>query len=246
MIFLNEDKLRALIKLHIDYRLNNLALENWISGMKLSSEDLEWMQRVQLEWHQRLKPNSTHLGHHLFDVPMRLAQTAVNDARLYADRFEALRYFSKGGRVAEVGTQAGWYAEKISETVAPDELHLFDLDFELLKLERPEFSRRPNITLHQGDSSKKLAMLPDNYFDWIYIDGDHALEGVRKDAAVAVRKIKMNGILVFNDYTPWSIMELSDYGVMPIVHELLHGSEWKVAYLALHRQMYCDLAIKRA
>jgi hypothetical protein len=214
--------------------------------MKLNSENLQWMQRVQLEWHQRLKPNSTHLGQHLFDVPMRLPQAAVNDARLYADRVEALRYFPKGGRVAEVGTLAGWYAEKIFKEVVPSELHLFDLDFKLLTVERPEISQRSNIMLHQGDSSKKLAMLPDGYFDWIYIDGDHELEGVRKDAAVAVHKIKLDGILVFNDYTPWSIIELNDYGVMPIVHELLHGGEWKVAYFALHRQMYCDIAICRA
>jgi predicted O-methyltransferase YrrM len=213
--------------------------------MKLSPENEQWMIKTQLEWHERLKPASTLLGQHLFEVPAKLTQAAVNDARLFADRIEALQYFPKGGRVAEVGTQAGWYAQRMVETLAPHELHLFDLDFSLLEAERPELASRSEVSLHKGDSSEMLNRLPDGYFDWIYIDGDHNIDGVRRDAAIAVRKVRPNGVLVFNDYTPWSIMELNDYGVMPVVNELLQNGEWKVAYFTFHQHMYCDMAIRR-
>jgi protein-L-isoaspartate O-methyltransferase len=213
--------------------------------MKLSPENLQWMIDTQREWHARLKPSSTHLGQHLFEVPAKLTQGAVNDARLFADRVEALQYFAKGGRVAEVGTQAGWYAQRIVETLAPNELHLFDLDFRLLEAERAALAELNEVTMHTGDSSKMLDRLPDAYFDWIYVDGDHNIDGVKRDAAVAVHKVKQDGILVFNDYTPWSIMELNDYGVMPVVNALLQSGEWKVAYFTFHQHMYCDMAIRR-
>ena len=214
--------------------------------MKLSPDNLQWMIKTQREWHERLKPNSTHLGQHLFDVPAKLTQVAVQDARLFADRVEALQYFGNSERVAEVGTQAGWYAQRILEALAPTELHLFDLDFALLEAERPALLARSDITTHTGDSSYMLSRLPDQYFDWIYIDGDHNIEGVKRDTNVAIRKVKQDGILVFNDYTPWSIMELNDYGVMPVVNALIQSGEWKVVYFTFHQHMYCDIAIRRA
>lgn len=138
------------------------------------------------------------------------------------------------------GMRTGFFTQ-----LAPRDLHLFDLDFSPLRIDHPEMLAMPNVTIHEGNSSSNLRKLSDHYFDWIYIDGDHELEGVEKDAAVALRKIKPDGILVFNDYTPWSILELSDYGVMPVVNSLCNQG-WKIVYFALHRQMYCDIAIQRA
>ena len=111
---------------------------------------------------------------------------------------------------------------------------------------RAPLAAHANVRLHLGDSSTELAKLPDRYFDWIYIDGDHSLEGVRRDAAVAAAKIKPDGVLVFNDYTVWSVLEFTDYGIVPVVNELLASGEWEMVYIALHPLMYCDVAIRRA
>lgn len=213
--------------------------------MKLSPEDANWFAQVQGEWMRRVKPHQEPLGRHVFDVPPKLEQSAVEGATLYADRVEAMKSLPRGGCVAEVGTQTGWFAERIVDHLRPRELHLFDLSFDLLDAQRPALRARPEVVIHHGDSSQQLALLPDGHFDWIYVDGDHGLEGVKRDAAVAVHKIKRDGILVFNDYTPWSIMELADYGVMPVVNGLLASGEWQVRYLALHPHMYCDIAIAR-
>lgn len=41
----------------------------------------------------------------------------------------------------------------------------------------------------------------------IYIDADHSYEGVKKDISVACRKVKHDGILIFNDYIYWSYLD---------------------------------------
>ena len=169
----------------------------------------------------------------------------MRGARVFASRFDALDTLPRNGVVAEVGTQAGLFAERILLATTPASLHLFDVEFDTLRQERPAVADDSRVTLHLGDSSSELSCCPDASFDWIYIDGDHALDGVRKDTAVAIAKVKPGGILVFNDYTVWSIMELADYGVVPVVNELLVGGEWEMLYLALHPLMYCDVGLKR-
>lgn len=213
--------------------------------MKLSTDDAAWFAQVQNDWMRRIKPHEQPLGRHVFHVPAKIDQSSVDGAVLFSDRVEALRALPKGGCVAEVGTQTGWFAERIVDRIKPRELHLFDLTFELMDEQRPELRARSDVFIHQGNSSDMLAAIPDGHFDWIYIDGDHSHAGVERDTAVAVNKIRHDGILVFNDYTPWSIMELSDYGVMPAVNGLLASGEWRVVYLALHPHMYCDIAITR-
>jgi len=214
--------------------------------MKLTDEQRTWFDSVRRQWFERIAPNAGLHGAHVLDVPARLPQAAMSRARVFADRMAALPTLPANAVVAEIGTETGWFAEQVLAALDPRELHLFDLEFDTLRGARPALADHPRVRLHQGDSPGELAKLPDRYFDWIYIDGDHTLEGVRRDAEVAVAKVKSDGILVFNDYTVWSILELTDYGVVPIVNELLASGEWEMVHIALHPLMYCDVAIRRA
>lgn len=213
--------------------------------MKLNPEQKAWLAEAQQEFLTRLKPSSSPLGSHLFDVADRIPEHALSTARIFGTRAAALKLLPSGGTVAEVGTQAGHFARRILDELKPDRLHLFDLEFETLRSSNPAVASDDRVTLHQGDSSTALAALTDRSFDWIYIDGDHEIEGVRRDRDVAVLKLKPDGILVFNDYTVWSPMEMTDYGVVPVVNAMLASGEWEVLYLALHPLMYCDIAIRR-
>ena len=52
----------------------------------------------------------------------------------------------------------------------------------------------------KGYSEKEIPKLQDNYFDIIYVDGNHEEEYVYKDAILCYNKLKKNGYIIFDDY----------------------------------------------
>jgi predicted O-methyltransferase YrrM len=179
----------------------------------------------------------------VFTVPRWLTQDKVKNCKVFCDREEMTEHLLKGGIVAEVGTDKGHFAKMICNVVKPRELHVFDLTFE--RMERIESSA---VILHEGDSSTEMAKLRGNkpgWFDWIYIDGDHSYEGVVKDIEQAVRLIKPDGLLIFNDYTIYSPLENSQIGVKRAVNDLLLDEGFEMVLYALHSLGYCDVAVRR-
>lgn len=177
----------------------------------------------------------------------------VKNCRVVENRFKMLEFLPKNSVVAEVGTQYGEFAEKILATVKPQKLHLIDGDFEPLKFEIAN-GRKPLIKsaidsgiveLHEGDSSTILDSFIEDYFDWIYIDADHAYEGVCKDIDRGYSKVKPDGLMVFNDYTNWSVCEIMPYGVARAVNEFCIANNWEIVFFALHSLGYHDIAIKK-
>ncbi len=213
--------------------------------MKLALDQEAWFTEVQREWSERIQPTASTKPSEVFDVADRVPEVAVRDARVFGSRSTTLKCFPIRGVIAEIGTQAGHFARRILDQVDPERLHLFDLEFDTLRSSNPDVAADPRVELHLGDSSAILEQQPDGSFDLIYIDGDHAIDGVRRDTACAIRKVKAEGLLVFNDYTVWSPLEMTDYGVVPVVNALLVSGDWQVVYLALHPLMYCDIAISR-
>jgi len=57
-----------------------------------------------------------------------------------------------------------------------------------------------NVRLIKSDSSAFLKNVEDNFYDIIYIDGDHSYEGVKKDILQAFHKIKNGGYIMGHDY----------------------------------------------
>jgi hypothetical protein len=60
--------------------------------------------------------------------------------------------------------------------------------------------------VHRGYSYDQLIHLQDNYFDIIYIDGNHQPEYALEDAILSFRKLVVGGYLVFDDYEEDSLM----------------------------------------
>jgi hypothetical protein len=61
-------------------------------------------------------------------------------------------------------------------------------------------SIKDKVIMKRGFSYDMLQTLEDNFFDIIYIDGNHAAEYVLEDAVLSFRKLKNGGMLVFDDY----------------------------------------------
>jgi SAM-dependent methyltransferase len=174
-----------------------------------------------------------------------LGRRHVEGCRVFESREAMMELIPPGGRFAELGVQQGYFADFVLKRVRPAEYHGFDLDLGQILFERFPALGAPTVRFHRGDSSAELARFPDAHFDAIYIDGDHTYPGARKDATVALRKIRPDGFLLFNDYTPWSPLENCEYGVMRVVHELCDEHGWVIAGLGLHVLGYHDVALRR-
>jgi hypothetical protein len=138
-----------------------------------------------------------------------------------------LKEMPKNSICAEIGTHEGGFAEKILYLVNPKKLHLIDTWVyeedecykyslyggkqgknqdelnnryqKVLKL----FNREINlgqVVINRGYSHEVYNTFEDNYFDWIYIDGNHQYEFVKKDLELYYPKIKMGGFITGDDY----------------------------------------------
>ncbi len=57
-----------------------------------------------------------------------------------------------------------------------------------------------NMIKIKGASHEALKKLPTNHYDFIYIDGDHSAMAVLEDAVLSYRLLKIDGIMIFDDY----------------------------------------------
>jgi predicted O-methyltransferase YrrM len=68
------------------------------------------------------------------------------------------------------------------------------------------------VVVKRGFSHIIVPTFPDEYFDIIYIDGNHEPEYVMEDAVLCFRKLKKNGIMIFDDYG-WGGPDLTTRGI---------------------------------
>ena len=121
----------------------------------------------------------------------------------------------KGAICAEVGVWAGDFSAVILEK-QPAELHLIDpwasqQEYEgrfysvnqeemdvLFQEVQEKFAPRPEVTIHRDFSTK--VSFPKEYFDWVYIDGNHDYEFVLNDLRHYYPLVKKGGFLCGDDY----------------------------------------------
>ena len=133
-------------------------------------------------------------------------------------RYGIASLFSELGysRGAEIGVQAGKYSKVLCDAnptmefygIDPwlqyDELPIWgdqpsqDIGYEIAK------SRVPvNCTLIRKKSMDAVRDFPDNYFDFVYIDGNHEFIAATEDIHHWLQKVKMGGIISGHDYRPY-------------------------------------------
>ena len=57
-----------------------------------------------------------------------------------------------------------------------------------------------NIDVHIGESTTVIPSFPDDYYDFIWVDGMHGSAYVDADIKVCWPKLKMGGVMAFHDY----------------------------------------------
>lgn len=107
-------------------------------------------------------------------------------------------------QLLEIGTHEGRAATWLMNNIATAEgSHLTCVDV----CEHPHWrgnieatGAASRVELRQGLSRDVLRRLPDNSFDFIYVDGHHGRVSVLEDAVLSFRLAKVGGIIAFDDY----------------------------------------------
>jgi len=109
-----------------------------------------------------------------------------------------------GIRALEIGSFEGRATTWLLENVLTDETSRIDCVDPFRKDYYRRFlsnvaTWRHRVTVHRGLSDKVLPTLK-GAFDFIYIDGDHRPFAILSDAVHAWPRLKVGGILIFDDY----------------------------------------------
>ena len=71
---------------------------------------------------------------------------------------------------------------------------------------------KDKVIINRGYSNLEIPKFQDDFFDIIYIDGNHEPQYVLEDAVLSFRKLKKNGIMIFDDYG-WGGPDLTQKGI---------------------------------
>jgi len=121
----------------------------------------------------------------------------------------------------EIGVFQGQLSQDILTIVKPKELYLIDpwlhddeffngnycspklfnieKNEERYQLVKKKFENNPIVSIIREKSEIALEKFPDNFFDWVYIDGDHSTEAVLKDLELCLKKVKPTGYITGDD-----------------------------------------------
>lgn len=163
----------------------------------------------------------------------------------FETRDDLIRSLRSDMVVCEIGVFKGEFSKYIYENIKPKELHMIDLfdgmmcsgdkdgnnivwvnlDEEFIKL-KSYFDHDQNVKIHKGFSFDILNTFIDEYFDLIYIDGDHSYEGVKKDLNIAINKVKKEGYIFGHDYNQTMFP-----GVVKAVNEFCNENNLEISYI---------------
>jgi len=172
-------------------------------------------------------------------------------------RKRMLRIMPKNAVAVEIGVFRGAFAKEIMCITEPKELILIDpwvfqqpvkeqwsyipwiciksqADFEKeYQKVVDHFGNITNVKIVRDYSHKVVSTIPDNYVDWVYVDGSHDYDSVVEDVTDWYNKIKIGGWICGDDWD-WSPehgcpIEKAIKHLLPILpHDNWHldGNQW--------------------
>ena len=157
------------------------------------------------------------------------------------------KYFPKNGIGAELGVYTGIFSRILLENSSAKKLHLIDPWYfltdewdwsggnpstvdavvNILKEFKPEINSG-RVLVHIDDDLTVLRALPDQYFDWVYIDSSHEYEHTVKELELLQFKVKENGLIAGDDWRPDP--EHRHHGVYKAVKEFINLHHYDILY----------------
>ncbi len=150
----------------------------------------------------------------------------------------------------EIGTADGANALRISKEFSPKKLWLIDpYEFQNDRsadrghnqmIHNRAFNKAKNILHDQScefivNYSKNVVdRFKDEFFDFIYVDGDHSYEGCKADLDMYYPKLKKGGVMSGHDFTGTKkSMKLKGFGVQKAVCEFLNKNSKKLDFITI-------------
>ena len=112
-----------------------------------------------------------------------------------------------------------WQADNTS----PKGLDKFDDTFHENNYKKTvkKFSNNPKVKIIRDYSVNAAKMFDDKYFDFVYLDGDHSYEGVKKDLHSWYPKLKKFGVMCGDDYGNMHLPVIEAVSEFVYEHKLL-------------------------
>ena len=169
------------------------------------------------------------------------------------NRTEFLRKLPQGGIVAEIGVQRGVLSEMILDRCNPKELYLIDCweeqenaiymeekggnvnqkrQKQLYHKVKKKFGKDSRVKIIKAYSPAASAAFSDEFFDWVYLDANHAYWAVKLDLEAWFAKVKPGGYLCGHDYAT-SQKSSCPFGVIPAVNEFVKNHNLKIELLSI-------------
>ena len=192
-----------------------------------------------------------------------IPQSLLLNTRVFGSRDLLLRFLASRqdhwDLVAEVGVAFGGFSRLILDTLEPHQMHAFDL-FGLHEMDwvfgSPPSSvmgnrthldyyhdQFPGVITYQGNSWERLAECAGDMFDFVYVDGAHDYDPVKKDIEQLKRVVQSGGVIMFDDYTNYDVYGNEPFGVMQAVNEYIEEGH-KVLGLSLNPGGFHNIAVE--
>jgi hypothetical protein len=193
------------------------------------------------------------------------------DARMFyyahTHRVRMLDFLPKEIKICEIGVYEGQFSSQLLERAAPSALHLVDPwiqhdDPDYLRdtansdsaIQNARYSGVLNkfenyiekglVLVHRMTGEEASKRLPDNYFDFIYIDAMHYEGAVYADLKCFLPKIKNHGIIAGHDYANHPLSQRKNFGVINGVDRFLNENE-EFSLLAISSERWPSYFIGR-
>lgn len=117
-----------------------------------------------------------------------------------------------------------------------------DMD-DIFEQVKRRFADRSNVHFHRKFSDEAVLDFSDEYFDWVYVDGNHYYEFVLNDLNNYFAKVKKGGFLTGDDFN-WTSKELN--GDRPVKRAVKDFIESKKNEITLFKRFGSQYLIKKA
>ncbi len=142
-------------------------------------------------------------------------------ALLSDDRRQLLEQMPANAVCAEIGVWKAEFSEYIDQLTQPSQLVLIDpwafqpdfphrmfggsvakaqTDMDAIHQDVCQKMNGDHVRIVRKMSQDAVADFPDNFFDWVYIDGNHYYDYVRQDLEIWFPKVKPGGYVTGDDY----------------------------------------------